>query len=60
MFGNQGTYKQIQYEPYTSLEECKEQLNKKGIRICGVEIGEESVPVQNHPFTGSTAFFLGN
>ena len=39
MFGNQGTYKEIDYEPFTSLEECKETLNKSGIKICGVEIG---------------------
>jgi tRNA G18 (ribose-2'-O)-methylase SpoU len=60
MFGNQGTYKEIEYEPFPSLEECKEALNKKGIRICGVEIGEGSLPIQSQPFTGSTAFFLGN
>jgi tRNA G18 (ribose-2'-O)-methylase SpoU len=60
MFGNQGTYKEIDYEPFGSLEECKETLNKKGIRICGVEIGEGSLPIQSQPFTGSTAFFLGN
>lgn len=23
MFGNQGTYKEIEYEPFNSLEECK-------------------------------------
>lgn len=60
MFGNQGTYKQIEYEPYNSLEECKEQLTKQGIKVCGVQIGEGSFPIQSHPFTGSTAFFLGN
>lgn len=28
MFGNQGTYKQIDYQPFSSLEECKEELTK--------------------------------
>ena len=60
MFGNQGTYKQIQYEPYNSLEECREILHQRGVKICGVEIGQHSVPIQAQPFTGSTAFFLGN
>lgn len=60
MFGNQGTYKEIQYQPYQSLEECGEDLKKRGIKICGVQIGEGSKPIQEHPFTGSTAFFLGN
>jgi len=39
MFGNQGTYKQIEYQPYNSLEECRDDLHAKGVRICGVEIG---------------------
>ena len=60
MFGNQGTYKNMEYQPYQSLQECKLDLNNKGIKICGVEIGEGSLPIQKHPFTGSTAFFLGN
>lgn len=60
MFGNQGTYKEIEYEPFNSLEECKEVLHQRGIRICGVEIGQGSLPIQAQPFTGSTAFFLGN
>jgi tRNA G18 (ribose-2'-O)-methylase SpoU len=60
MFGNQGTYKQIEYEGFASLEDCKQQLKDRGVRICGVEIGEGSVPIQQHPFTGPTAFFLGN
>lgn len=42
------------------MEECGEDLKKRGIRVCGVEIGEGSKPIQDHPFTGSTAFFLGN
>lgn len=32
----------------------------KGVAICGVEITEGAVGVQSHPFTGSTAFVLGN
>lgn len=60
MFGNQGTYKQLEYYPHASLADCKKTLNEKGIRICGVEIGEESQPVHRHPFSGSTAFLLGN
>ena len=60
MFGNQGTYKQLEYVPHASLAQCKHTLNEQGVRICGVEIGEGSLPVQQHPFTGSTAFFLGN
>ena len=31
MFGNQGTYKNMEYEPYLSLQDCKNDLNKKGI-----------------------------
>lgn len=60
MFGNQGTYKQIEYQPYNSLEECRDDLHAKGVRICGVEIGQGSLPIHQQPFSGSTAFFLGN
>lgn len=59
-FGNQGTYKQIDFQPFTSLEEAKKYLNENKIKVCGVEIGENSVPIHKHPFTGHTAFFLGN
>ena len=36
MFGNQGTYKEIEYQPYQSLDVCGEDLRKRGIKICGV------------------------
>ena len=35
-------------------------MNQNNIRVCGVEIGECSVPIQKQAFTGNTAFFLGN
>lgn len=31
-----------------------------GCRVLGVEIDDAAVPVQSHPFTGNTAFMLGN
>jgi hypothetical protein len=35
-------------------------LAAAGCRVLGVEIDPAAVPVQTHPFTGNTAFMLGN
>lgn len=59
-FGNQGTYKQIDFLPFASLEQARLYFRDNDIRLCGVEIGEGSIPIQKHPFTGNTAFIFGN
>lgn len=35
-------------------------LQEKDCDICGVEITDDAVAVNQHPFTKSTAFLLGN
>ena len=35
-------------------------LHVAGCRVIGVEITEDAQPIQAHPFTGPTAFMLGN
>lgn len=59
-FGNQGTADATPQRNFDSLEAAKEELRRRGARICGIEIDDSAVPVQRHPFTGPTAFMLGN
>jgi tRNA C32,U32 (ribose-2'-O)-methylase TrmJ len=35
-------------------------VTEHGIRILGIEIAADALPVQSHPFHGPTAFFPGN
>jgi hypothetical protein len=39
---------------------CADCVAAAGCRVLGVEIDVAAVPVQTHPFTGNTAFMLGN
>eukprot|EP00933_Yihiella_yeosuensis_P001144 TRINITY_DN10186_c0_g2_i2.p1 TRINITY_DN10186_c0_g2~~TRINITY_DN10186_c0_g2_i2.p1 ORF type:complete len:232 (-),score=44.61 TRINITY_DN10186_c0_g2_i2:64-759(-) len=59
-FGNQGTAQHAQTRHFESLEAAKEWLASKGARLCGIEIDDSAKPVTSHPFSGSTAFMLGN
>lgn len=36
MFGNQGTYKQIEFQSFYSLDEAKKYFVTNKIRVCGV------------------------
>jgi tRNA G18 (ribose-2'-O)-methylase SpoU len=59
-FGNKGTLKKIEFHNFGTLAEAKSYFKENQIYVCGVEIGEDSKPIQEHPFKGDTAFFLGN
>ena len=59
-FGDQGTQRYCKFRQFDSLLEAKAELLKRGIRLIGIEITAESVPVQEHPFTGPTCFMSGN
>mmetsp|Transcript_55294 Transcript_55294/g.140253 ORF Transcript_55294/g.140253 Transcript_55294/m.140253 type:complete len:243 (+) Transcript_55294:60-788(+) len=59
-FGNQGTAGYSPERYFDTLETAKADCVARGIRICGIEIDESARPVQEHPFSGPTAFMLGN
>jgi len=59
-FGNKDTNKFIRFTFFDTLQACKESLKKEGFSIVGIEIGEGAKDVNTHPFTGPTAFILGN
>ncbi|CAJ1391978.1 unnamed protein product [Effrenium voratum] len=59
-FGNQGTAAHANMRHLDTLQAAKAELSSRGVRICGIEIDESARPVTEHPFTGSTAFMLGN
>ncbi|CAK9046142.1 unnamed protein product [Durusdinium trenchii] len=59
-FGNQGTVAHANVRHFETLQAAKAELSSRGARICGIEIDERAESVTKHPFTGSTAFMLGN
>jgi tRNA G18 (ribose-2'-O)-methylase SpoU len=60
LFGNQGTVKKMEFTFFETLDEIKKFCKDNEIYICGVEIGEKSLPINSQPFKGNTMFVLGN
>ena len=59
-FGSQGTVKKTEFLFFEDSKTLKEFCKENKIFICGIEIGEESKPIQSQPFKGNTLFVLGN
>eukprot|EP00761_Pharyngomonas_kirbyi_P005600 gb/GECH01005605.1/.p1 GENE.gb/GECH01005605.1/~~gb/GECH01005605.1/.p1 ORF type:complete len:252 (+),score=68.42 gb/GECH01005605.1/:1-756(+) len=60
LFGNKGSSDHMNFKYFGNVSEAVHWLKERNIAIVGVEIGESAQPIQNHPFTGSTCFILGN
>jgi len=59
-YGHCGTFDvKIQKHFYT-LSEATEYLQELNFKIVGIEINNESIAIENHPFVGNTAFLPGN
>lgn len=50
----------VSFEYFSSVEQIINYTKKNNINILGVEIGENSIPIQNYSFKGDTLFILGN
>lgn len=59
-FGSHGSDAYVQMLHFNTLQDCCDTLKQDGCRILGIEITDAAMPVHEHPFTGSTAFMLGN
>lgn len=60
-FGSHGADAHVNFRHFGTLEGCCTHLKEQeGCAIVGIEIMDEAVPVHAHPFTGPTAFMLGN
>ncbi|KMS95008.1 hypothetical protein BVRB_013280 [Beta vulgaris subsp. vulgaris] len=59
-FGNHGSISHLHFRHFHSLIEARNFLKERGCDICGVEITNNAAPVNQHPFSRSTAFLLGN
>lgn len=55
-----GTNRAIRKRHFHDLTTAVAYLRSKGCSICGIEITPDAVPVNSHPFRGSTAFMVGN
>lgn len=59
-FGSHGSSSHLRFRHFHSLNDARNFLKDKDCDICGVEITNDALPVNNHPFKKSTAFLLGN
>lgn len=60
-FGAHGSAEHVEFRHFNTLADCRKWLKEeKGAQIIGVEICQGAQRVQSHPFTGNTAFLLGN
>lgn len=59
-FGSHGSSSHLRFRHFHSLHDARNFLKDKGCDICGVEITNDALPVNHHPFKKSTAFLLGN
>lgn len=61
-FGAHGADGHVRFEHFDSLGDARKKLKEERgcTQILGVEIVEDARPIESHPFTGSTAFIMGN
>lgn len=59
-FGSQGTVKKIEFVFFETIDDLKKFCDENKIFVCGVEIGENSSPINKSTFKGNTMFVLGN
>ncbi len=59
-YGAFGTSAHTKKRHFYTLDDACNFLQQRNCSICGVEIVTGAVPIQSHPFSGSTAFMLGN
>ncbi|XP_065863495.1 uncharacterized protein [Euphorbia lathyris] len=59
-FGSHGSTSHVRFRHFHSLLDARNFLKEKDCDICGVEIADGALPVNEHPFKKSTAFLLGN
>ena len=60
LFGNQGTQRFCKFHHFETILEAKAELERRGIKLVGIEITDDAIPVHEHPFTGPTCFMAGN
>ncbi|KAF5941684.1 hypothetical protein HYC85_019326 [Camellia sinensis] len=59
-FGSHGSTSHLRFRHFHSLSDARLFLKERDCDICGVEITDDAVAVNQHPFKKSTAFLLGN
>jgi tRNA G18 (ribose-2'-O)-methylase SpoU len=59
-YGHCGTFDSSKQKHFYTFDDAVIYLQKLNYNIVGIEINNESIPVENHPFQGNTAFLPGN
>jgi len=59
-YGNFGTYDSRILKHFYTLEDCVVYLHENNYALAGIEISDNAVNIEEHPFMGNTAFLPGN
>ena len=59
-YGNFGTYDSRIQKHFYTLEDAVEYLHENDFTLTGLEINQNSKNIEEHPFSGNTAFLPGN
>ena len=59
-FGNQGTAKRVVYRFFDNVTQLKSHAVESKVQILGIEIIDSAKSIWTFPFSGSTAFVMGN
>ncbi|KAL0393176.1 UNVERIFIED_CONTAM: putative tRNA/rRNA methyltransferase YsgA [Sesamum radiatum] len=59
-FGSHGSTSHLRFRHFHSLALARSFLKERDCDICGVEITDNAMAINEHPFRKSTAFLLGN
>lgn len=59
-FGHQGSRRHLRIVQFWSLQNAVAYLKAQGFAVLGIEIDDAAVDVTSHPFSGPTAFLMGN
>ncbi len=59
-YGHCGTFDVRKQRHFYTLGEAADYLHQLNFTIVGIEINNESIAIESHPFEGNTAFLPGN
>lgn len=59
-YGHFGTDDGRNRRHFYTLDDAVSYLRSEGYKIAGVEVSEEALSIESHPFSGNTAFLPGN
>lgn len=59
-FGHLGSRRHLRVVQFATLDNAVAYLKSQGFTVLGIEIDDGAIDIATHPFTGPTAFLMGN